>query len=59
MTKVPLKLSILINRSIYSTGHRKYVVDGINATNKRFLREKLAGDQKSHHNFLSPWCDSF
>ena len=39
--KLPLALKIIINRSIGTPGHGKYVIYGLNVIYKSYLREKM------------------
>ena len=41
MTVLLSSYGIIMNRAINAPGHGKYVVDGLNAPEKRYLKEKM------------------
>ena len=41
MTMLTSSYGIIMDRVINAPGHRKYVVDGLNSTDKHYLKEKM------------------
>ena len=48
MIIVLLTFNMIIDRAIGGPGHGKDVVDGLNSTDKRYLREKMNSFSKIH-----------